>query len=379
MGFWNKLKAELIDIVEWIDSTNDTLVHRFERYDNELKYGAKLIVREGQAAVFINEGKLADVFKPGTYTLETKNLPILSTLMGWKYGFSSPFKAEVYFISMRRFTNQKWGTKNGLPVEDPQYGPMFLRAFGTYTFHVKDPAVFIREVVGTDGQFTTDEITEQIRNLIVPRVGVAIGECKIPFMQMLSNYGALSDAITKKIGTDLNEYGIEVLQLLVENISLPPDQEEAMKKRQAMMTVGNVNANMQAYTAYQTANAIPDAAKNAGGLASAGIGLGLGIGMAQQVAQNAPPPFGQGGGQMAPNFFAAINGQQAGPFDMAGLRQAISSGQISRDTLIWRNGMPQWTAASQVPDLSPLFPPPIPGAGGPPPIPGAGGPPPIPR
>ena len=166
MAFWDKLKGELVDIVEWLDDSNNTLVHRFERYGNEIKYGAKLVVREGQAAIFVNEGKLADVFAPGTYTLETQNIPILSTLKGWAHGFESPFKAEVYFVSTRRFTDQKWGTKNPITLRDPEFGPVRLRAFGTYVVKVSDPAVFLREIVGTDGSFTTEEIVGQLLSLI---------------------------------------------------------------------------------------------------------------------------------------------------------------------------------------------------------------------
>jgi len=149
MGLWDKIKGEFIDIVEWLDDTQDTLVYRFERYGNEIKYDAKLTVREGQSAVFVNEGQLADVFPPGMYSLTTKNLPILSTLKGWKHGFESPFKAEVYFVSTRQFTDLKWGTKNPVMLRDPEFGPVRIRAFGTYALRVSDPAKFLREVVGT--------------------------------------------------------------------------------------------------------------------------------------------------------------------------------------------------------------------------------------
>jgi membrane protease subunit (stomatin/prohibitin family) len=154
MGLWDKLRGELIDIIEWLDPSNDTMVYRFERRGNEIKYGAKLTVREGQAAVFVNEGQIADVFPPGMYTLETSNLPIVSTLQGWKYGFESPFKAEVYFCSTRRFTDLKWGTKNPVMLRDPEFGPIRLRAFGAYAMRVSDPGTFIKEIVGTDGHFT---------------------------------------------------------------------------------------------------------------------------------------------------------------------------------------------------------------------------------
>src|SRR5262245_32500221 len=176
MDIWKKLKGELIDIVEWLDQTNDTLLYRFPRMDNEIKYGAKLVVREGQVAVFVNEGQIADVFKPGTYTLETQNMPILATLKGWKYGFHSPFKAEVYFASTRRFTDLKWGTKNPVMLRDAEFGPVRLRSFGTYVIQMNDAAVFVRQVAGTEGVFKTDEITEQLRNIIVARFADILGE-----------------------------------------------------------------------------------------------------------------------------------------------------------------------------------------------------------
>ena len=162
MDIWKKLTGELIDIVEWLDDSRDTLVYRFERHNNEIKYGAKLVVREGQSAVFINEGQLADVFKPGTHTLETQNIPILSTLKGWKYGFNSPFKAEVYFVNTRQFTDLKWGTMNPIMLRDPEFGPLRLRAFGTYAMKVTDPGTLVKEIAGTNGRLTVDGLTDQV-------------------------------------------------------------------------------------------------------------------------------------------------------------------------------------------------------------------------
>ena len=161
MGLLDKIRGELVDIVEWLDHTRDTLVWRFPRFHNQIKNGAQLIVRPGQMAVFVHRGQLADVFEPGNYVLKTDNLPILSTLQGWKHGFDSPFKAEVYFVNTKRFTDLKWGTKNPIMLRDPEFGPVRLRAFGTYAIRVTDPAKFIREIVGTDGNFTTDEVTNQ--------------------------------------------------------------------------------------------------------------------------------------------------------------------------------------------------------------------------
>ena len=178
MSLWEKAKAELLDIIEWTDDSTDTLVWRFPRFDNEIKYAAQLIVRQSQAAVFVNMGRIADVFSPGRHRLVTENLPVLTTLLGWKYGFHSPFKAEVYFVNTRNFTNLKWGTKNPVIVRDPEFGPVRLRAFGTFVVRVADPAKFIEEIVGTDGHFTIDAISEQLRNLIVTRFSDMLAESR---------------------------------------------------------------------------------------------------------------------------------------------------------------------------------------------------------
>ena len=290
MGLFDKLRGELIDIVEWLDASSDTIVHRFDRMNNEIKNGAQLVVREGQTAVFIDRGQLADVFKPGMYTLETKNLPVLSTIQGWKYGFESPFKCEIYFISTRQFTDLKWGTKNPIIARDPEFGPVRLRAFGTYCVRVTGPENFIREVVGTDGSFTMDEIQDQLRNLIVSRFADIIGESKMPVLDMAANYDELGKFISERIGNDFEQYGMSVTKLLVENISLPPEVEAALDKRTSMGVLGNLNA----YTQYQAATAMTDAAKNPG--AGGAMGMGVGMMMAGQVggaaagAMASPPP-----------------------------------------------------------------------------------------
>ncbi len=360
MSFWNKLTGELVDIIEWLDDTNDTLVWRFPRYENEIKYGAKLVVREGQAAIFVNEGKLADVFSPGTHTLETQNMPILATLRGWKYGFSSPFKAEVYFVSMRQFTDLKWGTQNPVMMRDAEFGPVRLRAFGTYAIRAKDPATLLRQIVGTDHRFTLDEITGQLRDLIVSHFAGIVGASNIPVLDMASNYPMFGEFLSQKMSPEFAALGIDLTKLLVENISLPPEVEQAMDRRTSMGVVGN----LQNYTAFQVANSVPDAAKNPGGLAAAGAAIGLGAAMAGQVGQamnpGAMPPPIPGSGV---TFFVAIDGKQAGPFDSQLLQSRIAAGQITRQTLVWRQGMAQWSPAGDAPELAPIFaavPPPLP-------------------
>ncbi len=372
MAIWDKIRGELVDIIEWLDPSNDTMVHRFERHGNEIKHGAKLTVREGQVAVFIKEGKIADVFDPGMYTLETKNLPIISTLEGWRHGFESPFKAEVYFISTRRYTNLKWGTKNPIMLRDAEFGPLRIRMFGTYCVRVINPVAFVKEIVGTDGTFTTDEITTQLRNLIVARFSDLVAESKIPVLDMAANYDEFGTFATERLHPDFEAYGLDVSNLLVENISLPPAVEEALDKRASMGVIGNLHQ----YTQFQAANAMEAAAKNPGGEAAGGMGLGMGFAMANQMAQGfnqqsqqapqqgaapaGPPPVP---GQTT--YYVAVNGQQTGPFPVSTLQQQVQQGALTSESLVWAQGMDGWVAASQVPDLARLFP------QGPPPIPGA--------
>jgi len=367
MGIFDKLRGELIDIIEWIDDTRDTMVYRFQRYDNEIKYGAKLVVRESQVAAFVNEGRLADVYHPGTYTLETQNMPILSTLRGWKYGFSSPFKAEVYFVSTKAFTGRKWGTKNPIMLRDSEFGPVRLRAFGTYGIKVSDPATFLKQFVGTDGRFTVDELGDQLRDMVVARFTDILGESKIPALDLAANQDELGKFVSDRMKADFSPFGLEIVALVVENISLPPEVEAAMDKRTSMGVIGNLNA----YSQFQAANALEQAAKNpsGGGNAAAGMGMGMGFAMANQMGQ-AMGGAQMGGAGMAPppipgsvNFFAAIGGQQAGPFDMQALQSKVSSGEIGKTTLVWKQGMQNWIAAEQVVELSKLFsnlPPPLP-------------------
>ena len=371
MGLFNKLKGEFIDVIEWTDSSSDTMVYRFERYGNEIKNGAKLTVRESQAAVFINEGQLADVFKPGMYDLTTANLPVLSTLKGWKHGFESPFKAEVYFVNTKRFTDLKWGTQNPIMLRDKEFGPVRLRAFGSYSIRVTDPAVFLKEIVGTDDDFNKDEVTGQLRNIVVSRFSDALGESGIAVLDLASNYNELGDFMQNRLAGEFREYGLELVKLLVENISLPQAVEDAMDKRSSMGVIGNMNQ----YTQFQAANAMEAAAENPSGGAAGGMGMGMGFAMANQMGQAfggqnqqnqpaqtapaaGPPPLPR-----AVSYYIAVNGQQTGPFDMNALKQKAASGELGRETLVWKNGMAAWSAAGEVQELSSVFPqtpPPLP-------------------
>ncbi len=263
MGLFDKLRGEFIDIIEWTQpSDSEVLAYRFPRYDNEIKMGAKLTVREGQAACFVNEGQLADVYAPGMYTLETQNMPILSTLKGWKYGFHSPFKAEVYFISTKRWTDQKWGTQNPIMLRDPEFGPVRVRAFGTYAIQVNDPATFLRQLVATDPSFETYEITAQLRNTIVARFTDALGRAKVAVLDLAGNYDRIAKVALEGIAPDLAQMGLALPAFYIENVSLPPEVEQALDTRTKMGVLGDLNQ----YTKFQAANAIPEAAANPGGM-----------------------------------------------------------------------------------------------------------------
>lgn len=373
MGLWDKIKGEFIDIIEWTDNTSDTIIYRFERHGNEIKYGAKLTVRESQEAVFINEGQLADVFKPGMYTLETKNVPLLSTLQGWKYGFSSPFKAEVYFVNTKNFTDQKWGTKNPFTLRDPDFGVIRLKAFGSFAFKITDAAKFIKEVSGTDGDFDTSEIYEQLKTTVITRFTDAIGTAKIPALDLASNYSEISQKLIEDCSADFAELGIKITKFLVENISFPPEVEAMIDKKSSMGILGDLNK----FNQFQTGISMEAGAKNPNGNASEGIGMGMGFAMANQMNQmmnqnnqNNQVNQQQNNNQMPPppppatTYFVAVNGQQTGPFDLNALAGMAKNNAFSKESLVWKTGMASWTAAGQVTELSSIFnnvPPPIPG------------------
>jgi membrane protease subunit (stomatin/prohibitin family) len=370
-----KLTGEFIDIIEWLDDSSNTLVYRFERHNNEIKYGAKLTVRESQMAVFINEGQVADVYKPGMYTLTTQNMPILSTLKGWKYGFESPFKAEVYFINTRKFTDLKWGTPGPATMRDKEFGIVRATAFGIYTIRIKDPGIFIKDIAGTEGRFTTDQIQENLRGKIGLRIKEVMPELGMSIIDMESKVSVMGDMLRTRIGPDFEGMGLELCEVQVQDIGLPEEVEKAIDKRGAIAAVGN----LQAYTQYETASSIHDAATTPNSAAGAGMGLGAGFamggGMAGQMgAAMAAGAAGMGGGSagatpppMPPQmmFHVAVGAAQTGPFDMGTLQGQVSSGALKRESLVWRAGMAQWARAAEVPEVAAMFanvPPPMPPA-----------------
>jgi membrane protease subunit (stomatin/prohibitin family) len=351
MGLYDWLTGQFIDVIEWTDSSQDTMVYRFDRQGNEIKYGAKLIVRESQVAVFVSEGEIADILTPGTYELETKNIPILTSIKHWDHGFSSPFKAEVYFVNTKRFTDLKWGTKNPITVRDPEFRMVRLRAFGTYEIRVEDPKIFLQEIVGTDGHFTTDEIDAQLTNLILSKFATILGESDIAVLDLAANYEKFGSFITERISPFFKEYGLSLTKMLVENISLPDEVEKALDRRSSREITGDLGANLQ----YQTGEALGN--DNGGGAISDMVGMGAGIAMGNQMGNmmqstqsGATPPS-------IPNaqesYFVAINKEPKGPYPLEKIKTMIKAGALSRDTLIWTEGMEDWQKASSV--LTKLF------------------------
>ncbi len=361
------LRGEFIDVIDWTDDTRDTMVWRFERRGNAIKYGAKLTVREGQAAVFIHEGQLADTFAPGMYMLETNNMPLLTTLQHWDHGFNSPFKSEIYFVSTTRFNDLKWGTKNPIMCRDPEFGPVRLRAFGTYSMRVTDAALFLKEIVGTDGEFTADEVSDQIRNIIVQEFSRVIASAGIPVLDMAANTADLGKLVTTAITPLIAGYGLTLPEFYIENISLPEEVEKALDKRTSVGLAGDLDKYMQ----FSAAEAM---GKGGGGgdAMTAGIGAAMGMKMAQSMsgpwgaapaapAAAAPPPPPPAGKA----WHLAANGATSGPFTEADLAAMVSGGTLTRASMVWAEGMEGWKPAADT-DLARLFkampPPPPPGA-----------------
>src|SRR5712691_365365 len=293
MGFFDNLKkqavSQWIEIIEWLDDSKDTMVYRFPVYNQEIKMGAQLVVRENQAALLVNEGKAADLFQPGRYELTTKNIPILTDLKGWKYGFQSPFKAEVYFFNTRLFADLKWGTTNPVMMRDAEFGMIRLRAFGTYATRISDPKKFFATIVGTHGLTTTPDILGQLRSTIVSRLSDAVAESKIVALDLASKYDELAAVANGKLASDFGSYGLELSRFYIENMSLPAEVEAAIDQRSKLGVLGD---RLQQYTQMQAAEAIPIAAANPGGIAGAGAGIGAGLAIGNAMGQ----AFSGGGG-----------------------------------------------------------------------------------
>ncbi len=379
MSIWTNLRHELVDIIELPDAPADTLVSRFSRFEDQIKYGARLIVREGQVAVFVNEGKLADVFAPGTYTLETRNLPILATLQGWQYGFTSPFKAEVYFLSTRPVLNLQWGTQQAITLELPGFGLGQVRAFGQVAYRIADAQVFFRQIVGTTSLMVDNDLRDYLRGIIVSQFGQALTESKPTLEQLQANLSGITDTLKDRINTALLPLGFELTQFFVESLSLPPALQNEIFEYSRLS-----NVDMSKLTQFRAAKSITDVAQRSGG-GGAGIGgqvmqLGVGLAAAQQITRALDGSLGglvsgaaAGTGSVQPPplavaaapalYHVALDGQAQGPFSADQIAALVATGKVVPGTLVWHPGMSAWAAAATAPDLGRLFPqqpPPLP-------------------
>lgn len=282
MGILDFVSKQFVDVIQWTENTNGVLAYRYPMADMEIQYGAQLTVRDSQSALFVDEGKIADHFLPGLYKLTTQNIPVLTNLRNWDKAFESPFKSDVIFFSHRLQLDRKWGTPNPITIRDAEFGVVRLRAFGMYSYKLSDPTLFYKEVSGTREVYTVDDLDGQLRNVMVAELTSIFANSKIPFLDMAANQGGLSNLIKAQMATVFSRYGLELDNLVVENISLPEDLQAILDKRISMNMVGDLNK----YTQFQVAESIPIAASNEGGIAGVGAGLGAGLVMGQTMAQS---------------------------------------------------------------------------------------------
>ena len=375
MSIWNFLKphvtAQFLDLIEWVDDSDDTLVWRFPVYNKAITDNSKLVVREGQTAVFVSEGKISDVFGPGTHNLDTKNIPILAFFQSIAYQFNYPYKGDVYFLSTRQFLDQRWGTTGPIMMRDAEFGAVRIRAHGVFGFQVMEPSTFLREVVGTDGLFTTDEITGQLKKKLVAALAETLGEADIPVLDLAAKYMTFGDVLIEKISPVFQTtYGLELTDFTIGNITLPESVEEALDARTRMGVLGDLDA----YTQMQIADSVSDAAKNPG-IGGAGVGMGVGFGMGNQMSQMMATT--QGGETFDPHT-GLQSGQSQTPqvYHYKGAGEAVqlpapeiaSRIAAARDGshLVWQPGWDEWlpwdaveAIASQVPPAI-ESPPPLP-------------------
>lgn len=313
MNLMNIITKQLIEIIEWTDDSRDTLSYRWPDDDKEIKNGAQLIVRESQQVQFVSAGQYADLFSPGKHTLTTQNIPILSTIQGWKYGFNSPFKCDVYFINTRLFTGNKWGTSNPVMVRDKDFGAVRLRAFGTYDFRIVEPAKFLKEVAGTDQNFRIDEFADTMRSRIISVFTESLAKAQVPVLDVAQRYGELGDALLPLINPAMTDkYGLEITSFVLENVSVPPEVEQAIDKRSSMTAIGNLND----YVKYQMGQAMTTGGEGAAA-ATLPATMAMGFGMAQEMMKSMQNGGGGGGGG-AP----AGQGQASDPFSPAAAQAA---------------------------------------------------------
>lgn len=323
--FINLVKNQFIDVIEWVDDSRDTLSFRWPDDDKEIKNGAQLIVRESQQVQFVAAGQFADLFNPGKYTLTTENIPILSTILGWKYGFQSPFKCDVYYLNTRLFTGNKWGTSNPVMMRDQDFGVVRLRAFGTYDFRIVDAPKFLKEVAGTDQNFRLDEFNDTMRSRIVSVFTEALARAHVPVLDVAQRYSEMGEALLPIINPAVRDkYGLEITSFILENVSVPPEVEQAIDKRSSMSVIGNLND----YVKYQVGASMGAEGEGASAAAMPAQ-MAMGFAMAQEMMRGIQGQPGAAGA-----FGAQANGQQ-GAFQgyptgagvlSAGLPQGAASG-----------------------------------------------------
>lgn len=351
MSLFDRIKlkgvSKIIDIIVWPDDIDDAIIWRFPHYNGKIKHGAQLTVRVNQVAVLMSKGQFADMYQPGRYELTTKNMPILTALKGWKCGFNSPFVADVFFISTKKFLNMHWGTAHPIMMRDPEFGPIRLNAFGSYSFRVVPyPIKLIRKVAETDGNFSSDRVTEQLHNFAMTKFTHYLAESKIAVLDLAANLNEFSSELTIALKDDFSEYGIELIKFSIENISLPESVEDALDRRTSMGVSDNSPTHTQIA---KSQNGQP--AKNQSNAIKAHTTVAV------NHQQNAPPPMPSQ--QM---YHVAVAGAQHGPFPLPKLQQMAQQGFLTPESLVWTTGMAKWAVANSVPSVSKLFgavPPPL--------------------
>lgn len=303
---FNMFKKQFIDVIDWTEDDEEVLAYRYPVMDMEIQTGAQLTVRESQMAVFVNEGNLADVFSPGRYELSTKTLPVLTTLLNWDKAFKSPFKSDVYFFSTREKVDQRWGTQQPITIRDKEFGPIRLRAFGTFSYKIEEPSTFHQKLSGTRERYTVSELDGQLRSLIVTTIASKFGGGDIAFLDMAANQTKLSEEMKKELDLAFFEYGLKLCTFLVQSITLPEELQQYLDKQSSMNLVGDLNK----YATFQAADSIKDAAKNEGGLAGAGVGLGAGAALGQAFAS------ALGGGAQSGQQAASQSQKDEDPFEL---------------------------------------------------------------
>ncbi len=372
MGWFQRLRdaasTQFIEILEWVDDTGEAIVWRFPVRDHEIKMGAQLTVRENQWALFVNEGVAADLFGPGRWTLITRNIPVLTKLKGWKHGFASPFKAEVYFFSRQCFTDLQWGTSQPVLMRDPEFGLVRLRAFGTYAIRIEDPKRFFSTLVGTQNLTTTSEITGQLRSILVARFSDALADARIPAPDLASRYDDLSNHARDRAREDFHRFGIDLTQVWVESISLPDAVQAAIDQRSRLGVLGG---DLDAYQRLQAADAITLAAGATGGTAGAGVGLGAGIAlgstMTRAMERSTAPLAGDPPAPPAPDAAArwtlTRDGRNHGPYTGDAIRAMVREGRVQPTDLVWTPGAGGWGAIASYDEFADLAAPPPPPPG----------------